>query len=192
MRTKWLLYMGMISPLLFWTTTLLCGFLLGHYNHFSGLISELGALGTKTQHLFSAGLVLSAALNLLFVAGMYRFAKRQNLHLLHVVFLVFYSFLAGPALIPMPLPLHGIVGMPFVLLMLAPPLALILWQKQEEILKHRTAALISCVFMLLSFLIFFPGILPEYMGFKQRLLYAGWSIWSFSLSYRALHLCNYS
>ena len=182
--------MGIVSPLLFWTTTLLCGFVLEHYNHFRGLVSELGTLGTKTQHLFSAGLVLSAAVNLLFVAGMYDFAKRHNLHLLPVLLLLFYSFLAGPALVPMPLPLHGIVGMPFVLLMLAPPLALILWRKQENALKIRTAALISCLFMLLSFLIFFPDIFPAFMGLKQRLLYAGWTMWSVSLNYRALKVSH--
>jgi hypothetical membrane protein len=190
MRTKWLLYMGVLSPLLFWTTTLLCGLFLSDYNHLNGLVSQLGAMGTDTQHLFTAGLVLSSALNLLFVIGMFRFARAHQLHRLPVAFLVFYSFLAGPAIVPMPLPLHGIVGLPFVLLMLAPILALILWRKKENILKLRTAALISCIFLLLSFLVLFPNILPEYIGLKQRLLYAGWTIWSVSLSYRALKVSH--
>ena len=52
MKTKNLLYTGSIIPIIFWATTIICGFILGNYNHLSGLVSELGALGTTTQYIF--------------------------------------------------------------------------------------------------------------------------------------------
>lgn len=184
MKTKLLLYAGLLSPLVFWTTTLICGLMIDDYNHLSGMVSELGALGTRTQFLFTTGLILSSILNIFFVTGAYKMSKKLKISIIPIFFLLFYSFLAGPAIFPMPLRLHGIVGIPFVLIMLAPILSLILWKRYEQILKIRQIAIYSQIIMLLGFLIFLPNILPEYFGLKQRFLYLGWSLWSVYLSYR--------
>ena len=190
MKIKQLIYFGFLSPVFFWITTIVCGLLLENYNHFTCLVSELGALGTSTQYIFTTGLVLSAILNILFTIGIYKYCKILQLSIISVIFHFLYSFLAGPALFPMPLRLHSISGLPFSLIMLAPILSLILWRKKEYLLKIRTVAIISFLIMMLGFLIYFPNILNEYFGLKQRFLYAGWTIWSFYLSYRLLQLNN--
>ena len=188
MKIKQLLYLGFLAPIIFWTTTIVCGLMIDDYNHFKWLVSELGALGTRTQYLFTTGLVLSAFLNVFFIIGLWKYCKRLQLSLIPILFLLLYSFIAGPALFPMPLRLHEIVGMPFPFLMLSPLLALILWRKKEHLLKIRTVAIISFIIMMLGFLIFVPNFLNEYFGLKQRFLYLGWSLWSVYLSYRFLKL----
>ena len=188
MKTKTLLYFGFLSPVFFWITTYVCGLIQEDYNHLSGLVSQLGALGTKSQYLFTIGLVLSSVLNIFSVIGLYKLCKELKLSIIPVFFMLLYSFLAGPAIFPMPLPLHGIVGFPFPFIMLAPVLSIILWRGKEQLLKIRYLAIFSFLIMFFGFLIYFPNILNEYFGLKQRFLYLGWSIWSMFLSYRFLQL----
>lgn len=188
MKGKNLIYLGIISPIVFWLTTLICGLMIDDYNHLSNLVSELGALNSKPQYLFTIGLVLCSILNVLFVIGLYRVSRSKNISVIPVIVLLFFSFLAGPAIFPMPLRLHGLVGIPFPLMMLSPLLALILWRKYENIMKIRLGAAIGLIIMLLGFLIFIPDILTENFGLKQRFLYMGWTIWSAYLAYRYLQL----
>lgn len=188
MKVKQLLFLGILSPITFWITTFVCGFIIGDYNHLTRMVSELGAIGTKSQYLFTFGLLLSALLNLFFVIGLWKYCKKQQLNIIPPLFLLFYSFIAGPAIIAMPLKLHGIVGIPFPFLMLSPFLSLILWKKKEQLLKIRTVAIISFSIMMLGFLIFIPTLFNEYFGLKQRFLYIGWTVWSVYISYRFLQL----
>lgn len=190
MKEKQLLYLGFIGPLLFWATTFFCGLMIDDYNHLSNLVSELGALGSKPQYLFTTGLVICSVLNIFFVIGLYRICKSQNISTVPVLFLLFFSFLAGPAIVPMPLRLHGIIGMPFPLMILSPILALMLWRGRKYKVEIGIGASISLLIMLLGFLIFFPDILSDYFGLKQRFLYLGWTIWSASLAYKFLQLKN--
>jgi hypothetical membrane protein len=162
------------------------------YDHLSNLVSELGALGSKPQYIFSIGLVLSSVLNIFFVIGLYRICKSQNINPIPVLMLLFFSFLAGPGIFPMPLRLHGIVGIPFPLIILTPLIALLLWRNTESKMKIRIGASLSLFIMLLGFLIFFPDILPENFGLKQRFLYLGWTLWSSFLAFRFLQLYNES
>ena len=60
-KTHWL-YIGFAVPVVFFITTFLCGLVQGNYNHLSRQVSELGTIGTKSQFLFTAGLVLSSFL----------------------------------------------------------------------------------------------------------------------------------
>lgn len=190
MKTKSLIYLGFIVPIIFWTTTFVCGLILGDYNHLKRLVSELGALGTPTQYLFTTGLVLSAFLNIFFTIGLSKYCKKLQLNIIPVLLLSFYSFIAGPAIFPMPLKLHGIAGLPMPLIMASPLVALWVWRKKELLLKFRIVAIISLIIMMFGFLIFFPNVLNEYFGLKQRFLYAGWTIWSVYLSFRFLKLTN--
>jgi len=190
MKTKTLLYFGIFTPVIFWVTTLICGLILADYNHLKWLVSELGALDTPTQYLFTTGLVLSAFLNVFFIIGLWKYSKRLQLSIIPILMLSLYSFIAGPAIFPMPLKLHNIAGLPFPFLMLSPLIALWVWRKKEHLLKFRTVAIISFVIMMFGFLIFFPNVLNEYFGLKQRFLYTGWTIWSVYLSYRFLKMVN--
>ncbi|MEZ5070616.1 MAG: DUF998 domain-containing protein [Bacteroidales bacterium] len=183
-----LVWLGMISPLVFWLTTFVCGMLLGDYNGLSNLVSELGAQGTRTQYLFSFGLVLSAFLNVLFVSSLWRICKEWKQSIVPLLPMFCYSFLAGPALVPMPLPLHGVVGMPFPLILLAPLFALLFWKKDLMSPALKMIAVAGLIVMLLGFLIFAPGILSGYHGLKQRFLYAGWTMWSSAISMAFLRI----
>ncbi len=187
MKTKTLLIFGIVSPLLFWFTTLVCGIILENYSHLSNMVSELGAMGTKTQYIFTTGLVLSSILNVFFGIGLWRMGKALNLTIIPIVLIFCYSFLAGPAIFAMPHKLHG-VWFGFMLIMVAPFFALLQWRKQEHLLKIRWVAIISFAIMMLGFFVFFPDILSNYFGLKQRFLYLGWSVWSIFLGYRFLQL----
>jgi hypothetical membrane protein len=184
MKSGTLLYFGLLAPFAFWTTTIICGLMIEDYNHFKWLVSELGALGTPTQNLFTIGLVVSAILNIFFIVGLWKICRKHQLSLAPVLLLMLFSFIAGPAIFPMPLHWHSLSGLPFPLLMLSPLVALFVWRKKEKLLKIRAIAIISFSIMLLGFLIFFPNILNEYFGLKQRFLYSGWTIWSVLLSIR--------
>jgi len=187
---KVLLYFGIISPLLFWLTTIVCGAILDGYSHMTNLVSELGALGARTQYLFSFGLVASSILNVVFVVSLWKRCRLLEASIVPLIFMFCYSFLAGPGIVPMPLPLHGIIGIPFPLIMFTPILALIFWNKQVLNLGLKISALIGLAIMLLGFLIYAPDILPEYFGLKQRFLYLGWTVWSCSVAIRFLQLKN--
>ena len=177
------LVLGWLNPLLFWSTTWICGLLLGEYDHLSNLVSELGALGTPTQHLFTAGLLLSSGLNLFLVMALLRVGKEYGISPWPALSMLLFSFLAGPALFPMPLPAHGLSGLPFPFFMVSPLLAMVLWRRSPVWSRLRYAAFAGMTFFALGFLIFFPDILPAYFGLKQRFLYLGWTIWSVGLTW---------
>jgi len=181
-----LLYLGIVSPLLFWLTTFVCGAFHDGYNHLSNLVSELGAQGTRTQYLFSIGLVLSSILNVFFVYCIWKICMELKESIVPLMPMFCYSFLAGPGIVPMPLPLHSVIGMPFLLIMLAPFFALIFWRIKVSSLGLKVSAVISLAIMLLGFLIYAPDILPEYFGLKQRFLYLGWTVWSCAVAIRFL------
>ena len=84
---------------------------------------------------------------------------------------------------PMPLPLHGVVGLPFMLLIFSPLVALIVWRGERDYLKISLISLGSLCFLGLAFLVFFPDILSQNFGLKQRFLYIGWTIWSVGLTF---------
>lgn len=184
MKTKYLLYTGSSIPVIFFATTLVCGFMLGGYDHFSRMVSELGAMGTRTQYVFSAGLILCSILSVLFVFGLYRACKAIGASVLPAIIILSYSVsIAGAAIFPLPLRLHLLMGMPSILLIFSPLLALILWNGEKRPVHIRQMALLSFLIMALGFLAFMPGILSNSPGLKQRFFHVGWSIWFIYLSY---------
>ena len=70
MKTKYMLALGSVIPVIFWGTLTVCGYVMGEYNHLTRLVSELGAIGTRTQYMFTAGLLACAVLSVLFVVGL--------------------------------------------------------------------------------------------------------------------------
>ena len=179
-----MLYTGSVIPIIFFATTLVCGFMLGGYDHFSRMVSELGAMGTRTQYVFSAGLILCSILSVLFVFGLFRACKAIGVSILPAIIILSYSVsIAGAAIFPLPLRLHLLMGMPSMLLIFSPLLALILWNGEKRPAHIRQMALLSFLVMALGFLAFMPGILSHYPGLKQRFFHGGWSIWFIYLSY---------
>jgi hypothetical protein len=147
------------------------------------MVSELGTMGTSSQYVFMAGLLICSALSMLFVFELVSACRESGLNVSPVLLILTYSLsIAGAALFPLPLRLHGILGSPSILLVLSPLLGLILWRKNGP--RHIVSmSILSFVVMLLGFLAFMPDVLAEYTGLKQRFFHIGWSIWFVYLSY---------
>lgn len=189
MKTKYLLYTGRMIPIVFFITTFICGFMLGDYNHFSRMVSELGAIGTRSQFVFSAGLILCSVLSVLFVIGLCRACKAIGISAIPVIIILSYSLsIAGAAIFPLPLRLHLIMGMPSILLILSPLMSLILWKGEIQPADIKQMAILSFCVMALGFSVFIPGLLSNYPGLKQRFFHIDWSVWFFYLCYSFVRL----
>jgi len=189
LKSKYLLYLGIIIPIIFFSTTIICGFILGDYNHLTRMVSELGAIGTNSQFVFSFGLILCSALSLLFILGLYKTCRAFGLNILPVILILTYSFsIAGAAIFPLPLKLHELMGMPSILLILSPLLSLFLWKYNDQLLIIREMAILSFLIMLLGFLVYLPDLFSNYIGLKQRFFHIGWSVWFIYLSISFLKL----
>jgi len=182
--TVFCLRLGSSIPIVFFITTIVCGFILGDYNHLTRMVSELGASGTRSQYVFSTGLLICSAFSILFIVGLYRTCRVVGISTIPVIILLCYSIsIAGAAVFPLPLRLHLIMGMPSILLVLSPLLSLLLWGTSRHLLNIKAMSVFSLFVMSLGFLAFMPEILGDYTGLKQRLFHIGWSIWFLYLSY---------
>lgn len=187
MKTKNLLLTGIYIPIVFFLTTIVCGFVMGNYNHLTRMVSELGALGTKSQYIFSTGLILCSILSVLFVIGLYRVCKNFGLNTIPVLLILSFSIsIGGAGIFPLPLRLHLIMGMPSILLFLSPLLSLILWKRQPSTFIQ--LSILSLLIMSLGFIAFFPNLLSNLIGLKQRFFHIGWSIWFILLSIHFIKL----
>ncbi|MEN8153395.1 MAG: DUF998 domain-containing protein [Acidobacteriota bacterium] len=176
-NNKRLVQSGFIIPIIFWGTTIISGLMTENYNHLRNLVSELGAMGTKTQYIFTTGLVLSSILSIFFVIGLYRSAKGTGLKTIPVLFILTFSFsIFGAAVFPLPLRLHGILGLPSMLLPLSPLLAMILW-KTRTIPGVKLTSGIILLIMALGFSVLVPDVMDNYFGLKQRFFHLGWTLW---------------
>ena len=190
MRNMRLVYLGFIIPIVFWGTTIICGLMTENYNHLTNMVSELGAIGTKTQHIFTIGLVLSSILSVLFTIGLYKTAKEIGVKTIPILFILTFSFsIFGAAIFSFPLRLHGILGSPSMLLPLSPLFALIFW-KTQAIRDIKLASGLLLLIMILGFLTFIPNVMDNYFGLKQRFFHIGWTLWFIYLSQRFLRLSN--
>lgn len=181
--TTRLLLCGLLTPLLFWATTVICSLVLGDYNHFSMMVSELGTIGTPSRFLFTIGLVSCLILSVLFVFGLQRICQHLKLSTLPVWIIFTYSFsFAGSGLFPLPLPLHGMLGMPSIALVLSPLTAMLLWPRVHSPSNLRVMACFALAIMSLGFLALSPADSDALLGLKQRFFHVGWSIWFIYLS----------
>lgn len=191
MKITVLLKMGLLIPVVFWCTTFIAGFILGDYNHLSRLVSELGTQGTNSQYFFTAGLVLCALMSLCFINGLIMVCRTSAMRTLPVILILLYTVsIAGAAIFPLPLQLHMYAGMPSFFLILAPILSLVLWRNITELPHFRLFTLLSIGVMLLGFSAFFPDVLSDYPGLKQRFFHLGWSGWFVYLSVGFTRLNN--
>lgn len=183
MKINRLLALGSVIPVIFWGTLTVCGYVLGDYNHLRRLVSELGAMGTRTQYMFMAGLLACAVLSILFVIGLCRACKERGISMIPALIILSFSLsIGGAAIFPLPLRMHLIMGMPSVLLFLSPMAALVLWHGDKRPTGLQTWAIVSLAIMLLGFLAFMPEVLGAWPGLKQRFFHIGWSLWFIGLS----------
>jgi len=184
MNTKYLLYAGSSIPIIFWLTTIICGFIQGDYNHFTRMVSELGTIGTKSQYVFTTGLVLCSALSIAFVLGLNRVCKESGISAIPAIVILSFSVsIAGAGIFPLPLRLHLYMGMPSILLIFSPLVSLFLWNRKGQLSNFYLMTILSLLIMSLGFLAFMPDVLNSSIGIKQRFFHIGWSVWFFYLSY---------
>lgn len=183
MKNQWLINSGFLIPITFWITTLVCGFLMPGYNHATRMISELGEIGTETQHIFTIGLVLTSVFSVFFNIGLFRICKKIELNIIPIIILWTFSFsILGAGIFSFPHKLHGFLGSPSIILFLSPLTAWIFW-KNKVIPNIKFISLLTFIIMSLGFLIFAPNILNDYFGIKQRFFHLGWTVWFLCLTY---------
>ena len=81
------------------------------------------------------------------------------------------------------IPSASMADIAFMLLIFSPLVALTVWRGERDYLKISLIALGSLCFLGLAFLVYFPDILSQNFGLKQRFLYVGWTIWSVGLTF---------
>jgi len=182
LKTERILLKGIFIPIVFFSTTIICGLIMGDYNHLSQMVSELGALGTSTQYIFTLGLVLCSILSIFFVVELYRVCKNFRINTIPVFLILAFSVsIAGAGIFPYPQRLHLLIGMPAILLILSPFLSLILWKK--ELPNIKLMSILCFLIMLLGFSTYWPDFMGNYLGLKQRFFHLGWSVWFIYLGY---------
>jgi hypothetical protein len=182
LNTKSLLYFGIISPLLFWIVTITGGFIHGNYNHLHNVVSELGAIGTKSEIFMSATELLVAVLSVLSVIGFYKACKQTGANVIPVLTILSLSIsMFWAATFPMHHELHSALGPVPLILNLGVLLAIILWRR-KNFFSIRIISVISFILMMLILLRIVPALRGNYEGLIQRFFYFAWTVWSIALS----------
>ena len=178
------LYLGYSIAILFWIITIISGFIHGNYNHLKNVISDLGAIETKSEIFTSTSLILLSVLCILFSIGFYRASKTFKISIIPAI-LSFSMPLSifWAAIFPLGNEFHSLTGpLPF-LIILGSLLSYLLWKKSQEFSELRLLSLISFFVMLLILLRFIRPFGYQYEGLVQRFFYLGWTIWTLFTSY---------
>jgi hypothetical protein len=177
-----LLWLGIITPLLFWIATITGGFIHGNYNHLHDVVSELGAIGTRSEIFMSTAELLIAILSVFSVIGLFKACKQIGLNVVPVMTILSLSIsMIWAAIFPMHHELHGTLGPIPLLLNIGVLISIFLWKgKKFQII--RLVSLVSFLLMSLIILRFIPNLRGNWEGLIQRLFYLGWSFWSIALS----------
>jgi len=188
--SKTLVNFGYVAPVLFWLMTIASGAIHGNYNHLRNVISELGAIGTKSELFTSLVLILLSIACILFSIGFYRISKQEQLSILPAIL----SFatpitMIWAAIFTLGNEFHSATGPLPLLVIIGSLSAFFLWRKNKAFLNARKISLLSCVLMLLILTRFIKPFGIQYEGLVQRFFYLGWSIWTFGIAY---YLSKYS
>ncbi|MEZ2334209.1 DUF998 domain-containing protein [Mucilaginibacter sp. RCC_168] len=191
MNIKTLLYTGILIPIVFWGATIICGFIHGHYNHLTGTVSELGAIGSPSEPLMATLTMFGAILSMFFMMGVYGACKQLGLNIIPVFTLPAFTFMMGwAAMFHSGNHLHSATGPVFFILYLGALLVAVLWRGKKELVSVRISSLLGLAFMLLIFLRFVPAIENTYPGLIQRFAHLGWSVWFTGLSIGLIRLVS--
>jgi hypothetical membrane protein len=179
-----ILYLGYAVPLLFWVVTIISGQLHGNYHHLKNVISELGAVGSKSEVFTSSSFVCLSLLSTLFSIGFYKALRTLKLSVLPAVL----SFskpisMTWAAIFPLGNEFHHVTGpLPF-LTVLGSLSAFLLWKNGVGVSALRFTSLLCFLIMLLILTRFIRPFGLEYEGLVQRFFYFGWTVWMMALSY---------
>ncbi len=181
--TRQLLSLGLLAAMLFWTATLIGGWLHGHYSHLTDAVSDLGTVGSGSA-LFMAGAEIAVAvLTIGFLVGLFRACGQNRLHPAPVWLLCSFPVsIAGIAFYPLPYPEHALFGNLSLPVLVSPLLALLLW-RTASVWPLRWWAGGAIGIMLLVFFRFIPDLQAHFGGLVQRAFHLGWSVWFVGLWY---------
>jgi hypothetical membrane protein len=160
------------------------GYIHGNYNHFKNVISELGAIGTKSEIFTSSSLMLLALLGMLFSIGFYRSSKMWKISVLPAILsfaMPVTNIWAG--IFTLGNEFHSLTSSLTFLIIAGSFLAWLLWMKNKRLLRLREVSLVSFIIMLLFLTRFIKPFGIEYEGLVQRVFYAGWTVWTIGISY---------
>ena len=153
-----LLYLGIITPLLFWAATVTGGYLHGNYNHLHNVVSELGAIGTKSEVFMSTAELLISILSVFSVIGFYKASRQIGINVIPVLTILSLSLsMFWAAIFPMHHELDGTLGPLPLFINAGAMLSIILW-KEKKLLSLRFLSLVSFLLMLLIILRFIPNL----------------------------------
>lgn len=177
-----LLWLGIITPLLFWLATIAGGYIHGKYNHLHDVVSELGAIGTRSEIFMSTAELLIAILSVFSVIGFFKACRQNGLNVIPVITILILSIsMIWAAIFPMHHELHGTLGPIPLILNIGVLLSVFLW-REKKFRNLRLVSLVSFLLMSLIILRFIPNLRGNWEGLIQRLFYLGWSVWSVALS----------
>ncbi len=184
LNAKSLLKFGYVMTLFFWAFVVISGLKHGNYDHLRNVISELGAIGTKSEIITSSSFMFLAALSTLFSIGFYKASNRLGLSSIPAIL----SFskpvsLAWAAIFPLGNEFHSLVGPLPLLIILATLLSVILWRGEKGLFSLRLLSLLSFCLMSLILLRFVQPFGIQYEGLVQRFFYLGWTVWIIAISY---------
>lgn len=184
-----LLVTGAIIPVVFWTSTFIGGLLHGNYNHLRDTISQLGAIGTRSETFMTISTWLCVALSICFFTGLFISITSLRTSRIPLIGVVGFAIMFGwAAVFHSGNPLHSRGGASLILLLLAPLLTALLW-KGERFRTIKKMSLISFGLMLMILLRAIPSasLQENYTGLIQRFVHLGWSVWFISLSLKFLN-----
>lgn len=188
-KLKYLLYCGFVSPILFWITTIISGYIHGDYVHYVDTISELGAIGTNSELFTSSSFIFLSILCLWFSFAFYKASQKLNLSVIPALFTFSMPLtLLWAAVFTLGNEFHSLVGPITLLMILGPLLAFLLWPKEDRFLRIRMFSLAGFFLMMLLTLRFLEPFEINYEGLVQRFFYVGWSVWFMSVSYYLVEL----
>ncbi|HTB24452.1 MAG TPA: DUF998 domain-containing protein [Puia sp.] len=180
--TIFLLRLGIITPLLFWLATITGGYIHGNYNHLHNVVSELGAIGTRSEIFMSTAEFLISILSIFSVIGFYKACKETGLNVIPVLTILSLSIsMIWAAIFPMHHELHGTLG-PIPLIVNAGVLLSVFLWRGKKFGSLRLVSFVSFLIMMLILLRTIPNLRGNWEGLIQRLFYLGWSFWSIALS----------
>jgi hypothetical membrane protein len=183
-NTKRFLCFGYAAPLLFWCMTFLSGAIHGNYNQFKNVISELGAIGTKSEIFTSSALIILALSCILFSIGFYRASQKFKLSVIPAILSFSMPItMIWAAIFTLGNEFHSLTGpLPF-LIIFGFLLAYLLWKRNKVFKEVSNISLLSFIISTLILLRFIKPFGYEYEGLIQRFFYLAWTIWTISITY---------
>lgn len=179
--TESLLRLGIITPLLFWLATIIGGIIHGNYNHLHNVVSELGAIGTRSEIFMSTTETLIAILSVYSIIGFYKACRQTGLNVIPVMTMLSLSIsMIWAAIFPMHHEMHGELGPIPLIMILGVLISVFIW-RGKKFRNLRLISLISFLLMLLILLRTIPNLRGIWEGLIQRLFYLGWTVWSIAL-----------